>query len=155
RAPVPVKVDTDSVPAEQNNETSAKTNTSPITVPSAADTDIPSPHVRQRPPSAAPPGSSGGRGLVHKTQTTYDGDCGARRIPTGSLWHSAGMRDGVVGVGRVGCGLAGRAFHPPLIQAEPRLRLHAVVTSHADQVRRAAGRGGGAGRGGSRAGVRG
>jgi scyllo-inositol 2-dehydrogenase (NADP+) len=46
------------------------------------------------------------------------------------------MRDGAIGVGLVGYGLAGAAFHAPLITAEPRLRLHAVATSRADQVRR-------------------
>jgi scyllo-inositol 2-dehydrogenase (NADP+) len=42
----------------------------------------------------------------------------------------------MVGVGLIGYGLGGRVFHAPLIQAEPRLRLHAVVTSRAEQVRR-------------------
>jgi scyllo-inositol 2-dehydrogenase (NADP+) len=46
------------------------------------------------------------------------------------------MQPGAIGVGLVGYGLAGAAFHAPLIQAEPRLRLHAVVTSRAEQVRR-------------------
>jgi len=46
------------------------------------------------------------------------------------------MRQGAIGVGLVGYGLAGAAFHAPLVQAEPRLRLHAVVTSRAAQVRR-------------------
>ncbi|HZA81024.1 MAG TPA: Gfo/Idh/MocA family oxidoreductase, partial [Actinomycetes bacterium] len=42
----------------------------------------------------------------------------------------------MIGVGLVGYGLAGSVFHAPLIRAEPRLRLRAVVTSRADQVRR-------------------
>jgi scyllo-inositol 2-dehydrogenase (NADP+) len=42
----------------------------------------------------------------------------------------------VIGVGLVGYGLGGSVFHAPLIRAEPRLRLHAVVTSRADQVGR-------------------
>ncbi len=42
----------------------------------------------------------------------------------------------MTGVGLIGYGLGGRVFHAPLIQAEPRLRLHAVVTSRAEQVRR-------------------
>jgi scyllo-inositol 2-dehydrogenase (NADP+) len=42
----------------------------------------------------------------------------------------------VIGVGLIGYGLGGSVFHAPLIRAEPRLRLHAVVTSRADQVRR-------------------
>jgi predicted dehydrogenase len=42
----------------------------------------------------------------------------------------------MIGVGLVGYGLGGSAFHAPLIQAEPELRLHAVVTSRDDQVRR-------------------
>ena len=46
------------------------------------------------------------------------------------------MRDGVIGVGVIGYGLGGSAFHAPLVQAEPGLRLHAVVTSRAEQVRR-------------------
>jgi scyllo-inositol 2-dehydrogenase (NADP+) len=46
------------------------------------------------------------------------------------------MRDGAIGVGLVGYGLGGSAFHAPLIQAEPRLRLHAVATSRDEQVRR-------------------
>jgi scyllo-inositol 2-dehydrogenase (NADP+) len=46
------------------------------------------------------------------------------------------MGDGAIGVGLIGYGLAGAAFHAPLLQAEPRLRLHAVVTSRAEQVRR-------------------
>jgi scyllo-inositol 2-dehydrogenase (NADP+) len=46
------------------------------------------------------------------------------------------MRQGAIGVGLVGYGLAGAAFHAPLVQAEPRLRLHTVVTSRAAQVRR-------------------
>jgi len=47
------------------------------------------------------------------------------------------MHDGAIGVGLVGYGLAGAAFHAPLIEAEPRLRLRAVVTtSRADQVHR-------------------
>jgi scyllo-inositol 2-dehydrogenase (NADP+) len=40
----------------------------------------------------------------------------------------------VIGVGLVGYGLSGAQFHAPLIQAEPGLRLHAVVTSRAGQV---------------------
>jgi scyllo-inositol 2-dehydrogenase (NADP+) len=47
------------------------------------------------------------------------------------------MQEGVViGVGLIGYGLGGAVFHAPLIQAEPRLRLHAVVTSRAGQVER-------------------
>jgi len=46
------------------------------------------------------------------------------------------MPDGAIGVGLVGYGLAGAAFHAPLIEAEPRLRLHAVASSRTDQVRR-------------------
>jgi scyllo-inositol 2-dehydrogenase (NADP+) len=42
----------------------------------------------------------------------------------------------MIGVGLIGYGLGGSVFHAPLIRAEPRLRLHAVVTSRADQVRR-------------------
>jgi scyllo-inositol 2-dehydrogenase (NADP+) len=42
----------------------------------------------------------------------------------------------VIGVGLIGYGLGGSVFHAPLVRAEPRLRLHAVVTSRADQVRR-------------------
>src|SRR4029453_19320128 len=44
--------------------------------------------------------------------------------------------DGTIGVGLVGYGLGGAAFHAPLIAAEPRLWLHAVVTSRAGQVER-------------------
>jgi scyllo-inositol 2-dehydrogenase (NADP+) len=46
------------------------------------------------------------------------------------------MRADPVGVGLVGYGLGGSAFHAPLIQAEPGLRLHAVATSRAGQVAR-------------------
>jgi scyllo-inositol 2-dehydrogenase (NADP+) len=47
------------------------------------------------------------------------------------------MQEGVViGVGLIGYGLGGAVFHAPLIQAEPRLGLHAVVTSRAGQVER-------------------
>jgi scyllo-inositol 2-dehydrogenase (NADP+) len=42
----------------------------------------------------------------------------------------------VIGVGLIGYGLGGSAFHAPLIQTEPRLRLHAVVTSRGGQVER-------------------
>ena len=42
----------------------------------------------------------------------------------------------VIGVGLIGYGLGGSAFHAPLIAAEPRLRLEAVVTSRAAQVER-------------------
>jgi scyllo-inositol 2-dehydrogenase (NADP+) len=42
----------------------------------------------------------------------------------------------VTGVGLVGYGLGGSVFHAPLIRAEPRLRLQAVATSRAEQVRR-------------------
>jgi scyllo-inositol 2-dehydrogenase (NADP+) len=42
----------------------------------------------------------------------------------------------MIGVGLIGYGLGGAAFHAPLVQAEPRLRLHAVATSRAGQVRR-------------------
>ena len=40
----------------------------------------------------------------------------------------------MTGVGLIGYGLGGSAFHAPLIAAEPRLRLDAVVTSRAGQV---------------------
>ena len=40
------------------------------------------------------------------------------------------------GVGLIGYGLGGSVFHAPLLEAEPRLRLHAVVTSRAGQVER-------------------
>jgi scyllo-inositol 2-dehydrogenase (NADP+) len=46
------------------------------------------------------------------------------------------MGDQAVGVGLVGYGLGGSVFHAPLVQAEPGLRLHAVVTSRAGQVQR-------------------
>ena len=46
------------------------------------------------------------------------------------------MGTGAIGVGLIGYGLGGSAFHAPLVQAEPGLRLHAVVTSRAEQVRR-------------------
>ena len=46
------------------------------------------------------------------------------------------MGDRAVGVGLIGYGLGGAVFHAPRIQAEPRLRLHAVVTSRAGQVER-------------------
>jgi scyllo-inositol 2-dehydrogenase (NADP+) len=46
------------------------------------------------------------------------------------------MRQDVIGVGLIGYGLGGSVFHAPLIEAEPRLRLHAVVTSRAGQVER-------------------
>ncbi|HEV3013079.1 MAG TPA: Gfo/Idh/MocA family oxidoreductase, partial [Actinomycetota bacterium] len=46
------------------------------------------------------------------------------------------MRDEAIGVGLIGYGLGGAVFHAPRIQAEPRLRLHAVVTSRAGQVGR-------------------
>ena len=46
------------------------------------------------------------------------------------------MPTGAIGVGLIGYGLGGSAFHAPLVQAEPGLRLHAVVTSRAEQVRR-------------------
>ncbi len=42
----------------------------------------------------------------------------------------------MIGVGLIGYGLGGSVFHAPLVQAEPGLRLHAVVTSRAEQVRR-------------------
>jgi scyllo-inositol 2-dehydrogenase (NADP+) len=46
------------------------------------------------------------------------------------------MGDGAIGVGLIGYGLGGSVFHAPLVKAEPGLRLHAVVTSRAGQVRR-------------------
>jgi scyllo-inositol 2-dehydrogenase (NADP+) len=46
------------------------------------------------------------------------------------------MRAEAIGVGLIGFGLGGAVFHAPLIQAEPRLRLRAVVTSRAGQVER-------------------
>ncbi|MFL6253248.1 MAG: Gfo/Idh/MocA family oxidoreductase [Actinomycetes bacterium] len=42
----------------------------------------------------------------------------------------------MIGVGLIGYGLGGAQFHAPLIQAEPGLRLDAVVTSRAGQVQR-------------------
>jgi hypothetical protein len=42
----------------------------------------------------------------------------------------------VIEVGLIGYGLGGSVFHAPLIQVEPRLRLHAVVTSRAGQLQR-------------------
>lgn len=42
----------------------------------------------------------------------------------------------MTGVGLIGYGLGGSAFHAPLIAAEPRLRLAAVVTSRGGQVER-------------------
>jgi scyllo-inositol 2-dehydrogenase (NADP+) len=42
----------------------------------------------------------------------------------------------MIGVGLIGYGLGGSAFHAPAISAEPRLRLEAVVTSRAGQVER-------------------
>ena len=42
----------------------------------------------------------------------------------------------MTGVGLIGYGLGGSAFHAPLIAAEPRLRLAAVVTSRGEQVER-------------------
>lgn len=39
-----------------------------------------------------------------------------------------------IAVGLIGFGVAGRAFHAPLIAAEPRLRLAAVTTSRAAEV---------------------
>lgn len=41
----------------------------------------------------------------------------------------------MIGVGLVGYGLAGRVFHAPLIDADPRLTLAAVATSQPDAVR--------------------
>jgi scyllo-inositol 2-dehydrogenase (NADP+) len=46
------------------------------------------------------------------------------------------MRQDAIGVGLIGYGLGGSVFHAPLIEAEPRLRLEAVVTSRAGQVER-------------------
>jgi scyllo-inositol 2-dehydrogenase (NADP+) len=46
------------------------------------------------------------------------------------------MRAEPIGVGLAGYGLGGSAFHAPLIQAAPGLRLHAVATSRAGQVER-------------------
>jgi len=43
---------------------------------------------------------------------------------------------GEIAVGLIGYGLAGSVFHAPLIQAEPRMRLAAVVTSRKEQVAR-------------------
>jgi scyllo-inositol 2-dehydrogenase (NADP+) len=42
----------------------------------------------------------------------------------------------MIGVGLIGYGLGGSAFHAPAIAAEPRLRLETVVTSRAGQVER-------------------
>src|SRR4051794_2319563 len=39
-------------------------------------------------------------------------------------------------VGLIGYGLAGAVFHAPLVEAEPRMRLAAVVTSRKEQVER-------------------
>jgi scyllo-inositol 2-dehydrogenase (NADP+) len=39
-----------------------------------------------------------------------------------------------IGVGLVGYGMAGSSLHGPLIMAEPRLELRAVVTGHPDRV---------------------
>jgi scyllo-inositol 2-dehydrogenase (NADP+) len=46
------------------------------------------------------------------------------------------MGSKAIGVGLIGYGLGGSVFHAPLVQAEPGLRLHAVVTSRAGQVGR-------------------
>jgi scyllo-inositol 2-dehydrogenase (NADP+) len=46
------------------------------------------------------------------------------------------MAETTVGVGLVGYGLAGAAFHAPLIRAEPRLRLRAVASSRVEQIER-------------------
>ena len=45
-------------------------------------------------------------------------------------------RQGPIGVGLIGYGLAGSALHAPLIGAEARLRLQAVVSSRPERVRR-------------------
>jgi len=52
------------------------------------------------------------------------------RVPVGRV-----LRSGRVGVGLVGYGMAGSSLHAPLITAEPRLQLRAVVTSRADRLR--------------------
>src|SRR4030095_1531645 len=41
-----------------------------------------------------------------------------------------------IGVGLIGYGLGGSAFHAPLVQAAPGLGLRPVGTSRAEQVRR-------------------
>ena len=41
-----------------------------------------------------------------------------------------------IAVGLIGYGLAGAVFHAPLVEAEPRMRLAAVVTSRKEQVER-------------------
>jgi predicted dehydrogenase len=46
------------------------------------------------------------------------------------------MTDEPIGVGLVGYGVSGSSLHAPLITAEPRLRLRAVVSSDPDRVRR-------------------
>ena len=46
------------------------------------------------------------------------------------------MTDEPVGVGLVGYGVSGSSLHAPLITAEPRLRLRAVVSSDPDRVHR-------------------
>ncbi len=46
------------------------------------------------------------------------------------------MGEDVIGVGLVGYGTSGADLHAPLIGAEPRLRLRAVVTSRSDRVHR-------------------
>jgi scyllo-inositol 2-dehydrogenase (NADP+) len=46
------------------------------------------------------------------------------------------MTDDPIGVGLVGYGVSASSLHAPLITAEPRLRLHAVVSSDPDRVHR-------------------
>jgi predicted dehydrogenase len=48
------------------------------------------------------------------------------------------MASGVIGVGVVGYGLAGRTFHSPFIEAVEGLRLAAIATSDPQRARRAA-----------------
>ena len=48
------------------------------------------------------------------------------------------MAAGVIGVGIVGYGLAGRSFHAPFVEAVDGLRLAAIATSNADRAARAA-----------------
>jgi scyllo-inositol 2-dehydrogenase (NADP+) len=47
-------------------------------------------------------------------------------------------RDGEIRVGLIGYGLAGRAFHAPLIATTPGMRLAAVVTADAERARQVA-----------------
>lgn len=46
------------------------------------------------------------------------------------------MSEPAIGVGLIGYGMAGSSLHAPLIEAEPRLRLRAVVSRRPDRVHR-------------------